>query len=255
MRIAHALATLTALALGLAGCAPSPAGSPDDPEPAETSAAATETAAEPTAEATVEEVEESEAPEESEPEETASTPSEEPSEEDGESGDPEDVDLQAGLRTNDFVRLPKQLGDMARTSLNTDPSKYQAILEYMAGDEQSRGVVIVHIPFVDGEPSPVFDAGDPGYVQAVESAAEALKGDGKDFRERTVLAGGLEWTCMEVTEAQGGKFDHGLCATHAHGRMVELQRIAFPDGDPAARDAHTDTLLEDLAEGVLALGN
>lgn len=144
---------------------------------------------------------------------------------------------------------------MSQTSSKTDPSQHQAILEYMAGDAQSRGVVIVHIPFVDGEPSPVLDASDPGYVQAVESAAEALQGDGKDFRERKVSAGGLDWDCMEVTESQGGKFDHTLCATHAHGRMVEFQRIAFPDDDPAARDTHTDTLLGELAEAVLALAD
>lgn len=252
MRLAPFLATLTVLTLALVGCAKAPVGAP---EPAGSSVPASESASSPSADPTPEPAEsETEAEPEASAEPPSATASDTPSADPTSSADEEDVDLQAGIRTNDFTRLPKELGDMHQTSLQTDPRKHQVLAEYIADDEQSRAVVIAHIPFVDGDPAPVTSPGDAGYRQSVQSAAEALREDGKGYHERSVTAGGLDWACMEATEAQGGRFDHNLCAAIAHGRMIELQRIAFPDDDQGARDAHTDELLADLGEGVLSLG-
>ncbi|NLE99096.1 MAG: hypothetical protein GX596_14080 [Propionibacterium sp.] len=237
---------LTALVV-LAGCASDEPGAGDDPVVDASTPAGVETATPvPSEEPSVE------------PEEATDAPV--PTDEEAASDDPEDAgqgdadpDLIDGVRTNDFNRLPQQLGALERISSQTDPQTHVAVLEYMAPDQSARSQVRIVLPTnADGSASPVTSDSHDEFVVGYDSMIDAFEGQGHDVIERTASTPSHEWWCAEALETQNG-VDHALCQSFAHGRLVEVQHLSVAEADAAARNDRVDELLADLSQGLVGL--
>ncbi|HHT11643.1 MAG TPA: hypothetical protein GX013_00520, partial [Propionibacterium sp.] len=76
-------------------------------------------------------------------------------------------DLVDGVRTNDFGRMPRDLGGMPQKRVETNPQEHRAVFQYEREDNRASAQLMAYIPVIDGEPAPVFERGDEGYMTAV----------------------------------------------------------------------------------------
>lgn len=229
----------------LSGCAPDP--EPVTPEESVTVAETTESA--PVEETTEPAVERTEAaPETTQPTEEAS-PTAEATAEPTEAADDANPDLVDGIRTNDFGRMPKDLGGMPQQRVETNPQEHRAVFQYEREDNQASVQLMAYIPVMDGEPAPVFERGDEGYMTAVESAVLAMRENGEAV-QRHVESGGLAWDCVEAPASQqNGEVDHALCISHLYGRVLEMQMLSMHDGDLENWRTAIDNTLRFAGEG------
>lgn len=162
-------------------------------------------------------------------------------------------DLVDGVRTNDFGRMPKDLGGMPQKRVETNPQEHRAVFQYEREDNQASAQLMAYIPVIDGEPAPVFERGDEGYMTAVESAVLAMRENG-EAEQRHVESGGLAWDCVEAPASQqGGQVDHALCVSHLYGRVLEVQTLSVHDDDPANWRTALDNVLRFAGEGFVAI--
>lgn len=237
-RLAPAAVATIAL---LAGCAP--ADGPATTEPAVTAETTVDDTPDPTP------TETSSEPAPSTPAAESSEPTDEPSptvDTSTPAVDSENPDLVDGIRTNDFNRITKTIGDLQQRTSETNPQDHTAVFDYLRPDEQARAQVMAYIPTEDGEPAPVFARGDAGYMTAVESAVMALRENGEAV-QNPVEAGDLLWDCVEAQGSQqDGKIDHALCVSHLYGRVLEVQvlNVHMPD------NAEWRTAVSDILEVV-----
>ena len=232
----------------LAGCAPDP--EPVMPDESVTVAETTESApveetTGPAAETTEAASETTEPAEEASPTEATAEPTEQVAD--------ANPDLVDGIRTNDFGRMPKDLGGMPQQRVETNPQEHTAVFNYVREDNQASAQLMAYLPMVDGEPSPVFDRGAEGYTTAVESAVVALRENG-EAEQRHVEAGGLAWDCVEAPASQqNGEVDHALCISHLYGRVLEVQTLSMHDGDLENWRTAIDNTLRFAGEGFVAI--
>lgn len=240
-RMRHRPALLAALsALALVGCAspatgesPSAESSPTEPPAATPSPAATTLSASPTPEAD---------------DEASPAPSASASE-----GEPEDMDLQDGIRTNDFQRLPEELAGLNRVRAETDPGVHWAELEFMAPDQSAKmllRIFLVRTP--DGAYVPVASQDDEYAEASYASAVENLGQRSDELLEREASTPDRQWRCVEALKVETG-VDQQICHGQAYGRVVEMQRLSAHEPDAQARNAAVDEVLADLSAGLDAL--
>lgn len=238
----HRPALLAALsAIALAGCAsPAAEGSPSvessttEVPTAASSPATTAPPASPTPEA--------------DDESASPAPSDSASE-----GQPEDIDLQDGVRTNDFQRLPKELAGMNRVRAESDPGTHWAELEFMAPDQSAKmllRIFLVRTP--EGQYVPMASQDDEYAEASYASAVESLEQRSDELLEREVSTTGRDWRCVDALEVEPG-VDQQICHGQAYGRVVEMQRLSGHQPDAEARSAAVDEVLADLSAGLDAL--
>lgn len=164
-----------------------------------------------------------------------------------------DPDLQEGVRTNDFQRMPKELGELGQVSSRTDPQTHVALMEYMAADESAKIQLRAYLAESDdGTVHGVTSTSDEAYIVGYRSAKEAFEGPGNTVHEFTSSSGSHEWECVESPGSQGN-IDHTLCQTLAHGRIVEVQYLAVAESDDQVRSDRVDAVLQDVADALTAL--
>lgn len=245
-RLAPAAVATIAL---LAGCAPA-----DKPATQEPTVTAETTVADITPEPTPTETSSEAAPSTPAPE--SSEPTEEPSptvDPSTPAVDSENPDLVDGIRTNDFNRITKVLGDMQQRQSETNPQDHTAVFNYERPDNQVSAQVMAYLPMEGGDPAPVFERGDAGYMTAVESAVLALR-ETAEAVQNHVEAGGLAWDCVEAQGAQqDGKIDHALCVSHLYGRVIEVQVLNVHMPDNAAWRTALSNILEVVGESLVDL--
>lgn len=238
----HRPALLAALsAIALAGCAsPATEGSPSvessttEVPTAASSPATTAPPASPTPEA--------------DDESASPVPSDSASE-----GQPEDIDLQDGVRTNDFQRLPKELAGMNRVRAESDPGTHWAELEFMAPDQSAKMLLrIFLVRTAEGQYVPMASQDDEYAEASYASAVESLEQRSDELLEREVSTTGRDWRCVDALEVEPG-VDQQICHGQAYGRVVEMQRLSGHEPDVQARSAAVDEVLADLSAGLDAL--
>lgn len=162
-----------------------------------------------------------------------------------------DLDLQDGVRTNDFGRMPTQIGDLSLVSKETDPSEHSVRLVYEAPDKTRMAQFMANFTFVDGEQTPVVDTDSDAYRAEINSAIATYEEAGAVVDQRSVSAGGLEWDCVEAVGPEN--FDSTLCVSLKYGRLLDAQYLTVQGDDVDTWRQTVDGLLADIAEGVLAL--
>lgn len=165
--------------------------------------------------------------------------------------DADDPDLVDGVRTNDFNRMPQELGGMTRRESETDPQQHSARFNYMAPDESAMSQMLAYFPQgEDGQPGPVTSPDDPGYELAITSAVDAFA-EVAEPTQRQVNAGDLTWDCVEASQAQNdGEVDHSLCISLAYGRVIEVQYVTLHEPDIQTWQAAVDANLALFGEAI-----
>ncbi len=193
----------------------------------------------------------------SEPAEDTTTPSTESSPESIDSPGPQepavdtDLDLQDGVRTNDFGRMPTQIGDMSLVSKETDPREHSVRIVYESPDEKRMAQFMANFTFVDGERAPVVDTESDTYRGEINSAISTYEEAGSVVDQRSVSAGGLEWDCVEAVGPKS--FDSTLCVSLQYGRLLDAQYLTVQGDDVDTWRQTVDGVLTEIGEGVLAL--
>ncbi len=160
------------------------------------------------------------------------------------------------MRTNAFNRLPDALADTSLVESETDPSTHLAAREYHSDDEDSRLLVMAYIPGnQDDGYTPVTGSSDSRYLAVINRGFEALGAPENEIIERSPSIETYDWECYEALETQGGTFDHSFCITTGYGRVIEVQRLTVHGLDEQARNAHMDTVLEELSAALADLGS
>lgn len=162
-----------------------------------------------------------------------------------------DLDLQDGVRTNDFGRMPTEIGDLALVSKETDPAEHSVRIVYETPEGKSKAQFMANFPFVDGEPAPLVDSDNEAYREEIESAVASYEDSGAMVDTRSVSAGGLEWDCVEAVGPEN--IDSTLCVSVKYGRVLDVQHITVHDDDMDAWRQTVDKVLADVGEGVVAL--
>ncbi|SDL39897.1 hypothetical protein SAMN04488242_1415 [Tessaracoccus oleiagri] len=163
------------------------------------------------------------------------------------------MDLQDGVRTNDFQRLPKELAGLNRVRAETDPGTHWAELEFMAPDQSAKmllRIFLVRTP--DGTYLPVTSQDDEYAEASYDSAVDNLAQRSDELLERGVSTPDRSWRCVEALQVQSG-VDQQICHGQAFGRVVEMQRLSAHEPDVQARNAAVDDVLTDLSAGLDAL--
>ncbi len=162
-----------------------------------------------------------------------------------------DLDLQDGVRTNDFGRMPTQIGDMSLVSKETDPSEHSVRFVYEAPDKKKMAQFMANFAFVDGESTPVVDTDSEAYRTEIDSAVASYEEAGSSVDQRSVSAGGLEWDCVEAVGPED--FDSTLCVSLRYGRVLDAQYITVQGDDAGIGQQAVEEVLTEIGEAVVAL--
>ncbi len=162
-----------------------------------------------------------------------------------------DLDLQDGVRTNDFGRMPTQIGTMGLVSKETDPGEHSVRFVYEASDKKKMAQFMANFTFVDGESTPVVDTDSEAYRTEIDSAVVSYEEAGSSVDQRSVSAGGLKWDCVEAVGPEN--FDSTLCVSLRYGRLLDVQYITVRGDDAGARQQAVEEVLTEMGEAVVAL--
>lgn len=169
--------------------------------------------------------------------------------------DPENPDYFDGVNTNAFFQLPESVAGVERQNSETDPDEHTAQLVYQDEQTTKQISVFAYYPGEDGVRTPIEDRDDPRYASSLDNVEEMFISNGASPSRREVSAGGLEWVCVEAQKSQqDGTIDHALCASVAHGRIIEVQPLNLHEPDTDAWHSWIDEALAGLGEAVVGLG-
>lgn len=167
--------------------------------------------------------------------------------------DDADLDSIGGVRTQDFLGLPEQLGSMSQVEAETDPSLYLASVHYASDDASSQLRFQAEIPVVGGQARPLEGTDDRIFDEALQRGVEMFEDDGDEIRRFSSEGGGFGWECIEAERTAGTDDDHFMCLSAAYGRIIEVQYLSVHDEDQAAREGNMGAMLAEIGEAVAGL--
>lgn len=167
-----------------------------------------------------------------------------PQESEEETAADDNPDRFEGVQTNDFQRLPGELGPASRVAVETDPQEHTLTLEY----EASEGTAKFLINGYFAATGPIEDTSDEGFQLAYSSAADTFSEQGARVEEWSGESDGFEWECVQAPGFQGdGAIDHTFCLTLAYGRALEVQALTLVEDDDDARWGNISDVLQELS--------